>query len=85
MNNIEKIDDFVAHMPIHITKRQKNDLLKTIYNEINQNKDVTITISQDYTVLTATVKEGATTKTYTVDVKQMIPKKKNKFIEWLNN
>lgn len=85
MNNEELINDFLNHMPDVITKRQKEELLKTLNDAIKNNKEVKIHISSDYQVLTAEIKEGNTITTQTIDIKKILPKKKNKFIEWLNS
>lgn len=85
MNNEELINDFLNHMPDVITKRQKEELLKTVNDAIKNNKEVEIQISENYKVLTAKIKEGNTITTQTIDIKKILPKKKNKFIEWLNS
>lgn len=85
MNNEEKINDFINHMPENITSRQKEALFQNIKDAIKENKDVKIYISENYQVLTAKIKEGNKTTTQTIDIKKLIPKKKNKFIEWLNS
>lgn len=85
MNNEQKINDFMNHMPESITKRQKKEIFESLFKEINSGKQVDITISEDYSILTAKIIEGNTTTTQTIDIKKMIPKKKNKFIEWLNS
>lgn len=85
MNNEELIRDFLNHMPESITRRQKEELLKTVNDAIKSNKEVKIHISKDYQVLTAEIKEGNTITTQTIDIKKILPKKKNRFIEWLNS
>ena len=85
MNSKEKLEDFISHMPESITKRQKDELFKTINSAIENQKDVKINISEDYTILNAEIINGDTITKQTIDIKKMIPKKKNKFIEWLNN
>ena len=85
MNSEQKINDFMNHMPQSITKRQKQEIFASLFEQINSGKNVEITISEDYTVLTAKIIEGNTITTQTIDVKKMIPKKKNRFIEWLNS
>lgn len=85
MNSKEKLEDFISHMPESITKRQKDELFKTINSAIENQKDVKITISEDYTMLNAEIINGDTITKQTIDIKKMMPKKKNKFIEWLNN
>lgn len=85
MNNEELINDFLNHMPESITRRQKEELFSTINDAIKNNKEVKIHISKDYQVLTAEIKEGNTITTQTIDIKKILPKKKNKFIEWLNS
>ncbi len=85
MNSKEKLEDFISHMPESITKRQKEELFKTINSAIENQKDVKITISEDYTILNAEIINGDTITKQTIDIKKMMPKKKNKFIEWLNN
>ena len=84
MNAEQKIYDFMNHMPQSITKRQKKEIFQSLFDQINSGKNVEITISEDYTLLTAKIIEGSTTTTQTIDIKKMIPKKKNRFIEWLN-
>ena len=81
----KKLEDFISHMPESITKRQKEELFKTINSAIENQKDVKITISEDYTILNAEIINGDTITKQTIDIKKMMPKKKNKFIEWLNN
>lgn len=85
MNNEELINDFLNHMPKSITRRQKEELFSIINDAIKSNKEVKIHISDDYQVLTAEIKEGNTITTQTIDIKKILPKKKNKFIEWLNS
>ena len=85
MNSKEKLEDFISHMPESITKRQKDELFKTINSAIENQKDVKITISEDYTILNAEIINGDTITKQTIDIKKMMPKKKNKFIEWLNS
>ena len=85
MNNEEIINDFMNHMPESITKRQKREIFSSLLQEISSGKEVNITVSNDYTVLTAKIIEGNKTTTQIIDIKKMIPKKKNKFIEWLNS
>ena len=45
MNNEEKINDFINHMPENITSRQKEALFQNIKDAIKENKDVKIYIS----------------------------------------
>ena len=87
MNNEQIINDFMNHMPESITKRQKKEIFASLFQEINSGKEVNVTISQDYTVLTAKIVDGNKTTTHVIDIKKMVepPKKKNKFIEWLNS
>ena len=85
MNSKEKLEDFISHMPESITKRQKDELFKTINSAIENQKDVKITISEDYTILNAEIINGDTITKQTINIKKMMPKKKNKFIEWLNS
>lgn len=83
MNNEEKINDFINHMPENITQNQKQALFQNIKDAIKENKDVKIHISENKQVLTAEIKEGNKITTRTIDIKKILPK--NKFIEWLNS
>lgn len=85
MNNEELVNDFITQIPESITKKQKEELFKNINNAIKSNKEVKIHISKDYQILTAEIKEGNTITTQTIDIKKILPKKKNKLIEWLNS
>ena len=85
MNNEELINEFEKHMPETLTRRQRGELLNPIREAICGKEDAKITISEDKTVLTCQIKEGNKTTTHTIDIKKLIPKKKNKFIEWLNS
>lgn len=84
MNNKEKLEDFIKHLPTTITKSMQDELFKDIIELIDSGKNIKLEIQNDYKLLKLEVKEENTITTRTIDITKILPKKKNKFLEWLN-